>query len=123
MLAPRMLSGCALARSRMLTVWPSASLKTNGNSAQRVRSCSVEHVERALTSSRRRRCEILISELGSVIPKRYAYIGNAVSVVPLVHSVQLWAEAAFRHDHVNVVREFALYELETGAAFVARYEN
>ena len=29
------------------------------------------------------------------------------------------AKAAFRHHHVNVVREFALYEFETSAAFVA----
>ena len=31
------------------------------------------------------------------------------------------AKAAFRHHHVNVVREFALYDFETGAAFVARH--
>jgi hypothetical protein len=31
--------------------------------------------------------------------------------------------AAFRHHHVKVVREFALYDLETGAAFAARHRN
>jgi hypothetical protein len=44
---------------------------------------------------------------------------DATGTVPLVHFVQAFTEAAFRHDHFNAVREVAL----TGsrAAFVASH--
>jgi hypothetical protein len=46
---------------------------------------------------------------------------NSASVMPLVHCVQMCAEAKFRHHHINVVWEIALDELGLGAAFVARH--
>jgi hypothetical protein len=42
-------------------------------------------------------------------------------MVPRVHCVQAVTKAALRHHHVNVVWEYALYEFEIGAAFVAAH--
>jgi hypothetical protein len=46
---------------------------------------------------------------------------NAASVMPIVHRVQVCAEAKFRHHQVNVIREIALDKLALGAAFVAAH--
>ena len=44
-------------------------------------------------------------------------------MVPVVHCVLSVAKAALGHQHVNVVRELAFYDFETGADFVARHES
>jgi hypothetical protein len=44
---------------------------------------------------------------------------NAPSAMPLVHDVELSAEAPFRHDHLHMMRKISLVGFGAGAAFVA----